>query len=71
LEKKWWKAIIGSVYAGAFVGMSSNKILNQYSGYIYGGILCGFVLTSLNGIFLIGGKFGFCAFISVNIIHLF
>jgi hypothetical protein len=55
---------------GAFVGMSTFKILNKYNGYIYAGIFRGFVLASLNGIILVGGKYGFSAFISVNLVNM-
>jgi hypothetical protein len=64
-----------AVYCGAFVGMSSQQVINGYLPAILAGLLCGCVYLMATGTLVgYGGKLGTIAFAGVNmcsvVIHL-
>ncbi|KRX09608.1 hypothetical protein PPERSA_08640 [Pseudocohnilembus persalinus] len=64
-KSKAYQDIITVIYVGSFVGMSAEGRVGGFFGFFLAGLFTGYFLYGLNGTFLVGGKYGFSAFLGV------
>jgi hypothetical protein len=65
----YWKAIPSAVYCGAFVGMSSDKVLDSGFMFLAAGCLAGLAFWVSRNLFQgVGGKLGTLAFAAVVLV---
>lgn len=65
-DRHQWKAIPAAVYCGAFVGMSSDKVLISWPMFLAAGCLAGLLFWISRNLFQgVGGKLGTLAFAAV------
>lgn len=66
----YYKKILPAIYVGSFVGMTAFKLHDDgIVAFTFMGIFSGFFLQAFNGTFLVGGKYGFSAFLAVIFYH--
>ena len=71
-DRHLWKAIPSAVYCGAFVGMSSNNVLDSWSMFLAAGCLAGLAFWVSRNLFQgVGGKLGTLAFAAVVLVVYF